>query len=272
MNKGNQTNEVPWCNSFTNLPSPAHLVIGASLYDEDKKGRDFYYDSHYYMMDIVHQSDPNNRYIKGDASNLDPLIVNVFCNKFDTIIFDWSVIKFIQHKNKETFSKMLDDLTTMLKINGKLIIDKTGMYEYGRQMNNFETIQQYNDYKLQQNNIYRYKIKQSIYPLEIKSYDELIRNNAVARKVYGPLVNARLSARTQFERIITQGYPQMTTQAFVITRKIGITNSNQNINTRRNSLIKRGKNNTIRNISKSIGKNAMNRRKHLLSLRSLPSA
>jgi hypothetical protein len=158
---------------FTNMPTPAYLVVGSSPF-EPRKGRDYYDDEHYYMIDKVGEISPNQRYIKTDITDnatINPISI-VFCKKFDVIVFDHSVAKFIIKEHN--YRRTIQFLMKMLKPDGLLIID--GVLPGFAVANAVEETRKY--YELYQ---------KTGYHVEFIEYSTLIENSSVARKVYGPL-------------------------------------------------------------------------------------
>ncbi len=158
---------------FTNMPTPAFLVVGSSPF-EPHKGRDYYDDEHYYMIDTVGEISPDQRHIKADITNtsmMNPISI-VFCKKFDVIIFDHSVAKFIIKNH--TAKLVIQYLIKMLKPGGIIIVDAV--------LPNFGVNE-----KIEKTREYYELYEKCGYPVEHVNYDRLVGENIVARRVYGPL-------------------------------------------------------------------------------------
>lgn len=122
-----------WPNPASISSDNAILVLGAKP-DENFYKRDFFTDERYYLLD--------NRKIKddyeGDSSKFilcnfmditeTDSLSKVYCKKFNTIIFDFSVVKFISHYNF-ILKPIFNDLLKLLKNDGVLIIESTGTIE-----------------------------------------------------------------------------------------------------------------------------------------------
>jgi len=111
------------------IPSPAYLVVGS--HPEETKvsnlRRTFYDNESFYLLDNVKLDKFYERYIFFNLNNTNPMVSNnqisynfltkVFCDSFDFIIFDWSVIKFMDKIEN------LNNFVKLLKKDGVLIID-----------------------------------------------------------------------------------------------------------------------------------------------------
>ena len=110
------------------IPSPAYLIVGYNPSDQDTNGRLFNNNKEYYFYDI--QDIPQmDRYIRGDFTDMSPANWNplllLYCKKFDKIIFDYSVAKFLGPAAIEQTSgySAIKCFYNMLKVGGQLIID-----------------------------------------------------------------------------------------------------------------------------------------------------
>ena len=136
---------------FTAMPDPAYLVFGSNPF-ENKKGRNFYDDEQYYLLDIVKPPEgaKSDRYIAVNLHNKNKSFKNdklevydriktnhalvFFCESFNTIIFDFSTLKMFddsitRHENGSIYdsleSMITESLMKFLKPGGVLILDGT---------------------------------------------------------------------------------------------------------------------------------------------------
>ena len=171
------------------IPSTAYLVVG-SCPIEDPKGRTFYTKGNYYLYDnkdISEERDVDrSRYIEGSFDNifLNLQLGKVFREKFDTVIFDNSVAKFLNgHVG------LLVSLFNMVKPGGNLIIDSVN----GLSVINPKDGESLEESKDRVKKTFIAEIKEHLTPkienLEIKTFNEIISENPVANEVYGPLLS-----------------------------------------------------------------------------------
>uniref|UniRef100_A0A6C0AMP3 Methyltransferase n=1 Tax=viral metagenome TaxID=1070528 RepID=A0A6C0AMP3_9ZZZZ len=181
------------------IPERAYLVVGSSP-EEDRKGREFYTNSHFYQLDTAQIRNPNtdtSRYIQGDFNDITSgqMLASEFSEKFDVVIFDASVGKFLGGDVKG-----LGNLLAMVKPGGTLILDTiTGLSGVsGIRMNQginamkkqIEEISKANEREFLEN------LEQIIkpYTLKVTTCKQLVYagiadgGNLIARMVYGPLL------------------------------------------------------------------------------------
>lgn len=170
------------------IPNPAYLVVGA--YPSDKpNGRTFWDDPHYYFFDqmnIKPETPPerSKRYIQGTFDS-GPIFFNMFWNpkfiekgklnyikKFDIVIFDHSVVKFLGNRATEVLKAFLGSV----KEGGKLILINLYPFAMIGPGGSWESIEEK----------FIRDIESLGSPFRIVSIDESIAENEVAAAVYGP--------------------------------------------------------------------------------------
>jgi len=159
----------------------AFLVVGANPF-EDRRGRTFYDDPRYYLLDRVGSSSAPSRYFQQDFLDVAGMteLARRYPKMFDYIFFDFSVCKFFEG-NVRTLAQFL----FMLKDGGKIVLDdvlvySTVPYERFGTKTSFENQQNYDKHKhdtIQRAlNATRSEIRAlpSVRSVEIVSYDTIL--------------------------------------------------------------------------------------------------
>ena len=190
------------------ISSTAYLVVG-SCPTEDPKGRTFYTKENYYLYDAVVIPEGSgvdtSRYIENNFTEfpVNSQLGKVFRKKFDTVIFDNSVAKFL---NGNAYP--LKFLFMMVKPGGKLIIDSVNGLSILVPKGG-ETEEQC---KERVKNDFIRGIKESLEieeNPEIKTFSEII-SDPVANEVYGPLLSN--------EKLLKEKYISPDDECIVITK------------------------------------------------------
>ena len=120
--------------SRSSIPSIAYLVVGGG-FNEDTEERPFLKDERFYILDKLPPRESSDRYIQVDFNDWNGSgtgkfdeIYKQYAETFDVIIFDDSVVKFIDVKTQKTIAPVINRLQKMLKANGSLIIDTSFIY------------------------------------------------------------------------------------------------------------------------------------------------
>jgi hypothetical protein len=118
----------------SSIPPIAYLVVGGA-YNNEVGERPFFKDEHFYILDKLPPHESNNRYIQVDFNDWNGSgtgkfdeIYKQYLETFDIIIFDDSVVKFIDIKTQKTIAPVINRLQKMLKVNGYLIIDTSFIF------------------------------------------------------------------------------------------------------------------------------------------------
>jgi hypothetical protein len=109
------------------IPNPAYLVIGVTPGETPKGRMEIFNNPQYYFFDIQDAKGPAlSRYIKCDINDTETrkMISKRYSNKFDVIITDYNVSKFMPSGGRE-FTKTVEDLFDIVKQDGVLILDDT---------------------------------------------------------------------------------------------------------------------------------------------------
>jgi len=164
------------------IPNPAYLVVGA--YPSDKpSGRTFWDDPHYYFFDErdVKPETPAtraNRYIQGSFHNLISMKRFYYktlaekghihyIEKFDVVIFDYAVVKFLGKHAIEILTNFLGSV----KEGGQLILIDLNPFSY---VMGTDTEKKFID-----------AIATMGFPFRIVSIAESVAENEIAAQVYG---------------------------------------------------------------------------------------
>ena len=177
------------------IPSPAYLIVGYNPSDRNTNGRKFNDFQDYYFYDI--HDEPQPRYIRGNFTDMSPANWNplllLYCKKFDKIIFDYSVAKFLGPAAIEKTSgySAIKCFYSMLKVGGQLIIDSdfplTGI------IGNFKNTAERQEYYVDTVSKFLARLN------EIESATVARKNllnfieepkNTIAKSVYDPLYNS----------------------------------------------------------------------------------
>jgi hypothetical protein len=103
------------------IPEPLYLVVG-SYPTEDRKGRDFYDNPRYYMLDN-HKGVYHSRYFNVNFNEPDELKNLSLSKKFERICFDWSVTKYFKFNEDSKMIKCLEVFKNLLTDDGILYFD-----------------------------------------------------------------------------------------------------------------------------------------------------
>ena len=169
------------------IPNPAYLVIG-SCPSEERKGRTYYDNPAYYLYDMVDvpAGTDKSRYIQANMTigpiNHQLSNKKLFGEKFDTVIMDNAVAKFLEG-NVGTIPFMFD----MVKPGGTFIIDSV----YGVSAFFRKPEEELEEHKARKKEEFLSGIRENIKnraTLEVTTFGELITKNPIANEVYGPLL------------------------------------------------------------------------------------
>ena len=106
--------------NFTTFPTPVFLVVG-SRPGEPPNGRTFYSNPSYYLLDnwAAEEGSDTSRFFRRDFNHFPEMkrLSVLYCKTFDTVIFDFSVLKFL------TYSRFIEYFIKLVKPGGVLILD-----------------------------------------------------------------------------------------------------------------------------------------------------
>lgn len=159
------------------IPSPAFLVVGSHP-SEDRHGRTFYDNPSYYLTN--ESNPPGVDLSTGDKSRFIPVtfdtvhilaLPRVYPNKFDVVIFDWSVVKFI--KDQTTIPEYYMKL---VKPGGQMILAETSNRNGANEQGRTDFLATLGALK---------------YPMYVKPISEIVTESKVASDVYKPLIDGK---------------------------------------------------------------------------------
>lgn len=160
---------------FIAVKENSTLVVGASV-GENTTGRDFYNDPTFYLLGLdIHPElkDGRDRFIAADLNNSNnmTLLKLAFNQKFETVIIDVEVIKYI----RGLFSKIIEVLCNMIVPGGKLIFLK-GHEATQHFLTEHNTLEYTTENKLTKSEIYA--------TIKVKPIADTIAENPKVGRVY----------------------------------------------------------------------------------------
>jgi len=176
--------------NFTTFPSPVFLVVG-SRPGEPPNGRTFYSNPSYYLLDnwAAEEGSDTSRFFRRDFNHFPEMkrLSVLYCKTFDTVIFDFSVLKFL------TYSRFIEYFIKLVKPDGVLILDgitNTATVPDGLRRSEYATEQQWReDVDAHLKGKFLEVITTFGFPVEVKKFSEIITENEAARTVYIPLID-----------------------------------------------------------------------------------
>jgi hypothetical protein len=121
------TNTLNSIESAKHAEEPLYLIMGANP-KEKRKGRTFYDDPHYYMLDYADIEGESTRYFHINMVDVDALayIAIELPNRFQTICFDWSTFKFFTELDLNVLLRKIACLKRLLKDDGRIYFESPG--------------------------------------------------------------------------------------------------------------------------------------------------
>jgi hypothetical protein len=103
---------------------PLYLIMGSNP-TENRRGRTFYDDTQYYMLDYLDIPIESNRYFHIDFNDVNTFmyLAMQLPNRFQTICFDWATMKFFTGESTESLYLRIMSLKNVLKEDGRIYFE-----------------------------------------------------------------------------------------------------------------------------------------------------
>lgn len=115
------SNTLESIESAKHADEPLYLIIGTNP-KEERKGRTFYDDPHYYMLDYADIKSESNRYFHMDMTEVDVLayLASELPGRFQIICFDWATMKYIIEYDSTLLYSFFASLKALIQEDGRI--------------------------------------------------------------------------------------------------------------------------------------------------------
>lgn len=115
------SNTIESIESAKHADEPLYLIIGTNP-KEERNGRTFYDDPHYYMLDYADIKSESNRYFHIDMTEVDVLayLASELPGRFQIICFDWATMKYIIEYDSTLLYSFFASLKALIQEDGRI--------------------------------------------------------------------------------------------------------------------------------------------------------